>query len=147
MADIFGFNQTVGKPGFRDSASGEAALKFEGSPVNLVQNWNIQYTLNVQPIFECGSSKIYFAAKHSNGTMSISRIVAEKPAQLVSKIGTVCDPKTASLTAATGTCNGGVPVTLKMLSTIIASVGFSGQAQNAYVGEDVQCMFAGLESS
>lgn len=144
--DIFGYNQTVGEYGFRDDPSqGDAALTFGDTSLSLVQQWNIQYQLNVTPILECGSSKVYFAAKHSSGTMSIGRIVAEDPLEILKNIGTVCDKeKSAKLTAST-TCANTTAVDLKLKHPMASSIGFSGQAQNAYVTEDVQVMFASLE--
>ena len=144
MSDIFGLNKVAGDKGFR-SPDGDAAFTFGTSQVSLIQQWNVQYQQNVQPIFECGSSKVYFSSKHSNGTLSIGRIVAENPTDLIRGIGTVCNPKPGQLTAAEG-CQGTSHVSLRFTKMVATSVGFSGQAQQAYVSEDVQCMFAGLSA-
>jgi hypothetical protein len=145
MADIFGFNGAVGDYAFQDPTNAGAAFKFN-STLLLVQNWNVQYQLQVQQLFECGSSKVYFAAKHGNGTCQISRVIAEKPNALTSNIGTVCDPHTGTITAVSG-CKGVSSTKLMMENTILNGVGFQGQSQQAYVTEDVQIMFASLSNN
>ena len=139
--DIFGFDDAVGNVGFRDNSSGGAAFKFNDT-LNLVQQWNVRYQLQVTPLFECGSSKVYFSAKHGQGSCTIGRILSGK-GDLTKNIGDVCTPGTGSLTAVSG-CSGNSAVTLFMKATILSSVGYSGQAQNAYVSEDVEITFATL---
>ena len=41
-SDIFGLQNTVGKPGFRSPDVDKAAFTFGGSNVSLVQQWNVQ---------------------------------------------------------------------------------------------------------
>ena len=152
MADVFSFapKQDYGI-GFKEPETAILVGEGTGMKMTLVQQWNIQYQQQVTPVFECGTSTVYFSAKHANGTMSINRIVAENPETFIKDLGQVCDPKNFTMTAYTGACGGSAgatavqPVKLSISGMIASSIGFSGQAQQAYVAEDIQTMFAALK--
>ena len=142
MADIFGIDSTVGKPSFVKGGSG--AVFEAGGKVGLVQNWNVSYQLNVQQIYECGSNKVYFAAPTPQGTATFARIVAN------GRFGfnnfKVCNPQSMAIVAKDGACatNG---VSLTLTGAVRTSVGWSGQAQNAYVDEQVGFTFVSASMS
>ena len=162
MADIFSFEKADYGIGFKES--GEAILIGEDtqSPLFLVQQWSINYQQQITPLFECGTSTVYFTAKHASGEMTISRVVYEDPQKFLSDLGQVCSPKSFTLTAYTGRCgnrsgrlNGTdqttnlpvaelPPVKLEIRGMVAQSIGFSGQAQQAYVSENISTMFAAL---
>ena len=146
-SEVFGYKDTWGG-GLKSPDS--AGFMFNERDLALVQQWNVQYQQTVTPLFECGSSKIYFAAKHASGTCSLGRVVtggvSEGPQQPLSKqLGTVCEPGEAQIVATEGCEGSSSTTTLYMHNTILSGVGYSGQAQNAYVSEDVQIMFASLD--
>jgi hypothetical protein len=147
--DVFGYKSTlpVRQPGFKDPASSEGLLKLDSKPVALIQNWSVQYQMNVTPIYECGSSTVTWSAKHGSGTLQIGRIINEDPTETLASLGTVCVPKDPQITAYSGCDNVGKPVVLTLTGCVAASIGFSGQAQNAYISEDIGAQFAMLKVS
>lgn len=144
--DIFGYDASA-QSGFSEPGN-DGVFMFNSSELTLVQQWQVQYQQNITPIYECGSSRVYFAAKHASGTLTIGRIVYGDESNLRTNIGTVCDPKEANLVARSGECATAAKknkeVKLNFKGTILAGVGFSGQAQNSYINEDVTIQFAGL---
>lgn len=150
MADVFSFAPPKDYGiGFKEPETAILVGEGTGMKMTLVQNWNIQYQQQVTPVYECGTSTVYFSAKHASGTMTISRIVAENPETFLKDLGQVCDPKNFTMTAYTGACGNGAtavqPVKLSIKGMIASSIGFSGQAQQAYVAEDINTMFASLQ--
>lgn len=142
MADIFGYSDLVGTGHFANT-SAAAAFKIGGSPVSLIQQWQVGYQQSVSPIYECGTPKVYYSAKHGSGTLTIGRIT-NKESLNYSDWGKVCSPAGSALITASEGCDGQSSVTLNLQKIILTSVGYSGQAQQAYVTENVGAMFAGL---
>lgn len=141
MTDIF--NNTVSRGGsFRKTDKGGFAFSGAGA-IGLVQSWNVQYTQNIQPLYEVGSGKIYFSGSAQAGTMTIERIVGGSKQSIVELLGTLCNPKSPRIVAAED-CDSG-EVTLEIESCVVSSVTWSGQAANAYVAESVQAQFIGLK--
>lgn len=139
--DVFGFNTKVGDH-FVESEMG--IIIGSGGALSLVQSWNVQYQLSVNPVYECGTSTVYFAAKHAAGTLSCDRIVAEGYQNIKSTLGELCNPQTVMVEAYTGQCSGTTAVKLQLEGSILTGVTFSGQAQQAYCGEQLTAQFVGL---
>jgi hypothetical protein len=151
MADVFGFSTTGAKGVFW---SKEASFTIgDGGHIALIQNWSIDYSQNIQPIYEVGSDAVYYAKKHAAGTLQVSRIISDKP--LLEYFGDGCTTKTCTIRATTGLCKGtsnGDTLTSKETSklvlhgTVLVGIKYSGSNEQAYVSEDVSCMFAALET-
>lgn len=140
MADIFGYNRTTASDVFVADKSTLSIVGVEG--VDLIQSWSVQYSQNIQPIYEIGSSKLYWAKGNPIGGGSIGRIVGNSFLRMSSDI---CDKGTTiSIANASGSCSGG-NVGLTCTGAICTSVGFSAQAGNPTVAESVSFQFASLE--
>ena len=144
MNDIFGFQTKVGK-GFIESEQG--IIIGGGGKLELVQDWNVQYQLQVTPVYECGTSTVYFAAKHGSGTLTCNRIVASSFSDIKSSLGEICNPTSPIIEAYTGSCGGTTAVKATMTGSILVGVAFSGNSQQAYVGEQLTANFVGLSES
>jgi hypothetical protein len=139
--DIFGYEATHGGS-FKKTSKGGFAFTGAGA-IALVQNWSVQYQHTVNPLYEVGSDKVYWTGSHAAGTLSITRIVSRSAKDIVSLLGQLCDPKAPRIVAAED-CEGGT-VSLQLNGCIVQSVSWSGNSQNAYVEEQVQAQFVGLE--
>lgn len=139
MADIFGYSRTTASDVFVSDKSRLSIVGVEG--VDLIQSWQVQYTQSIQPIYEVGSSRIFWAKGSPSGNGSISRIVGSTFLRMTSDI---CDKGTTiQITNASGACSGG-EVGLTCTGAICTSIGFSSQAGNPTVSESVSFMFASL---
>ena len=140
MADIFGYNRSTAADVFVADKSRLTIVGVEG--VDLIQSWNVSYQQQIQPIYEIGSSKLYWAKSNPIGGGSIGRIVGNTFLRMSSDI---CDKGTTIVISnASGTCSGG-EVGLTCTGAICTSVGFSAQAGNPTVSESVSFQFAALE--
>ena len=143
MANVFGVNAQVGFILKAPESNGFKA----NSNIAMVQNWSLQYQQNVTPLYECGSAKISFAVKAAAGQLTIARIVTKDSSSITDLFGNVCDAAKNNIQiAAGGACDsGGTGGTLSLKGVVPQSVGYSGQAQNAYVEEQISVVFASLE--
>lgn len=73
MTDFFGYNKEV-KSGDQ-LASSEFALLTVGTQQSLVQSVQASYGQQIRPLFEVGSPSIYWVGGHSEGQISVSRLV------------------------------------------------------------------------
>ena len=142
MADIFGYNRTGASDVFVADKSQLTITGVDG--VDLIQGWQIQYQQSIQPIYEVGSSRIFWAKSNPLGSGSIARIVGNSILQMTHNI---CDKgTTVTITNASGSCSGG-QVNLVCTGAICTSVGFSSQAGNPTVAESVAFQFTSLQVS
>ena len=105
----------------------------------------------MQPIYECGTSNVYWAGTHASGQLSVSRIVAKSSDNIVKLLGQLCDPSTPRIVASTETCGGSAnalssasSVVLNLEGCVVSSIGWGGAAQNAFISEEVAAQFAVL---
>lgn len=139
MADIFGYSRTTASDVFVADRSLLSIVGVAG--VDLIQSWGLQYSQQIQPIYEIGSSKLYWAKGNPLGQGSIGRIVGNTFLTMSSGI---CDKGTTiTITNASGSCSGG-SVGLTCTGAICTSIGFSAQAGQPTVSESVSFQFASL---
>lgn len=139
--DVFGFEVKLGN-GFKDP---EIGVMIAGSgEMALLQSWSVNYQQQPQPIFECGTSRVYYAVKHGTGSLQASQILASSTSNISSKLGTVCSPETVVVKAATGQCNGSTPVTATLKGSILTGVNLEGSAQNPYVTMSLSATFSNM---
>jgi hypothetical protein len=146
--DIFGFQSKVGTHSFVDPEEG--IIIGEGNDqVSLVQQWSVQYNATVTPIYECGTSTVYFSAKHTSGTFTCNRVFVDDFSMINSIFGTVCSPKQVLINSKSGLCNDSqtevVNLCLGIKGSVLQSVSFSGNSQQVHIGEDLTATFVGLE--
>lgn len=139
MADIFGYNRTGASDVFVADRSRLRIVGVDG--VDLIQGWQIGYQQTIQPIYEVGSSRIFWAKGNPIGSGSISRVVGKT---LLMMSHNICDTGTTVIISnASGACSGG-EVNLTCSGAVCTSVGFSAQAGNPTVTESVTFQFASL---
>lgn len=141
--DIFGFTSKVGA-GFKESETG---VIIGGNTLSLVQQWSVQYAQQAQPIYECGTSTVYFASKHAAGTFQCQRIVSSSFKEIQETLGTLCARANPIIMASSGRCEGenGVDTKLTLTGSFLAGVNYNGQATQPYVGEGLSSQFVSLE--
>lgn len=137
--DIFGYSRSGASDVF---VADKSRLSITGvSGVDLIQGWQITYQQNITPIYEIGSSKLYWAKGSPIGQGQIGRIIGNTFLHMGTDI---CDKgATIQITNASGSCSGG-SVSLTCTGSICTSVGFQAQAGNPTVSESVSFQFASL---
>lgn len=144
MADIFGNDIGYGG-GFRKKGEQSAfQIGLVGGGLSLVQDVNIQYGQNVQPLYEVGSANVYFSQTAASGTATINRIV-KKGTDIDYEGYDVCNDYdiTISNSEGGGNCLSG-DMNLTLGHCVIQQVQWQMQAQNAYITEGVTIQFAYL---
>ena len=140
MADIFGYNRGGAADVFVADRSRLTIVGVDG--VDLIQNWSVQYQQNIQPLYEVGSSRLFWAKSNPIGSGSIGRIVGQS---FLTMSHDICDGgTTVTITNASGSCSGG-QVGLSCVGAICTSIGFSAQAGNPTVSESLAFQFASLK--
>ena len=139
MADIFGYNRGGAADVF---VADKSRLSITGvSGVDLIQSWQVTYQQSITPIYEIGSSRLFWAKSNPIGSGTIGRIVGSSFLALSSDI---CDKgATISITNASGACSGG-EVNLTCIGAICTSIGFTAQAGNPTVSEALAFNFTAL---
>jgi len=141
MADIFGYNRGGASDVFVADRSRLTIVGVDG--VDLIQNWQIQYQQNIQPIYEVGSSRLFWAKSNPVGNGTIGRIVGTSFLTMTSGI---CDTgTTVVISNASGACSGG-EVSLSCIGAVCTSIGFSSQAGNPTVSESLTFQFSSMSA-
>ena len=139
MADIFGFKDAEFGGVF---SADEAKFTIDGiGDGMLIQNFQIQYQQQFQPVYEFGSNRVWFSRTHAAGSLSIGRIVSRDPIiDHFSDYG--CKPTSATVEMGTGLCEGsGGTRSLTLNGVFLTAVQWSGQAGQAYVSEGLTLSF------
>jgi len=141
-SEVFGYKRaTVGKMHFRDD--GTAMISGSGE-IALIQSWTIQYAQATTPLYECGTSKVYFSSKHQAGTLTIDRVVMEEVSKMQGILGDTCRPK--DVTVHPYKCKGSDKITtLRLKNNVLTGVTITGNSQQAHTGENLTCTFISLE--
>ena len=75
-ADIFGYNRNVNTKAILSSEN--CVLDFGEGKVALVQEARLEYGHKIDPVFEAGSSDIYFVNGGAQGTLTFSALVGRQ---------------------------------------------------------------------
>lgn len=116
----------------------------------LAQNVRVEYKQNVNRLWEVGSSKQFFIAGRTEGTMSVGRVVGGKGVSgaFIAKYGDVCNIAsnhiTLKLDAGCGSTSDKGSITAS--GVVISSVAYSVQAQDMIINEEITMMFARLSN-
>lgn len=142
MADIFGYNRAAASGVF---TSDKSKLSIAGaSGVDLIQGWQVNYAQQLTPIYEIGSSRLFWAKGNPVGQGTISRVVGRNFLKMASD---VCDKgRTITISNTAGACSGG-GVSLSCIGAICTSVGFSAQTGMPTVSEQVTFQFTSMTAS
>lgn len=160
--DIFGYKRNPKPDGVfssEDSALTVSGTSMTSSPY-LVQNWNTQYSQNVEELFEIGSNRLYWNKGRPVGQGSIGRIVGGAAADTGSsglfpkEAFDICDGGATFVIKATGGhCTSGSStkldkgVTITMSGVVVTSLGFTMAVQDVRIVESYGWRFAHLEIS
>lgn len=162
-SDIFGYKRSPKPRGVFSSESSE--LVFGGVDAAgggyLVQNWNVNYTQQVQEVFEIGSDELYWVKGRPAGQGTLGRLIGDKEADTGSNL---FFPKDAY-----DICSGGAMIELKahgghcesapsqggqvlnkgvkisMNGCVITSIGFSMQVGDVRLVENFAWRFGYME--
>lgn len=145
--DVFNRDVTLGTP----LAADATRLLFAdiGEEDFLVQQVSIQYAQNINRLWEVGSSKVFFIAGRTQGTINIKRVIGGKgiAGNFVQQYGDVCNMAGNHITFAleAGCTNASGVGTLTASACVINSVAYSVAAADMIINEDLSLMFARLE--
>jgi hypothetical protein len=151
MPDIFGRNPSPFAGAFAADAS---LLIFNGEnqALALIQQLSINYSQPVNTIFEIGSNNRYYVVGRTTGQVMFGRIVGPviTSGALLAVLGNVCAQGDRNLFFVLGNaaCQGsgaGRVVKLFAQAVVAQSVGYSMQAEQMLINEQVQCICGQLD--
>jgi hypothetical protein len=151
--DLFGRTEPI----FGGSFAADAALlNFAGiTGVGLLtQQLNFSYQQNVTRLYEVGTNYQYYVVGRAQGSVSLNRVLGPRPLafSFYAVYGNACNAadNTINLSMRQGCVSALDPTAaatltrLSMLGVLLQSVGFSVQAEQMMVQEQVQGMFISL---
>lgn len=154
MPDVFGYNRPAtvtqvfsNENSLLQFSSNGAAKDAKGY---LVQNWQINYSQELQEIFELGSNNIYWVKGRPQGGGQFGRVVGAKGSAkefFDPKAFNICDGgANMTLTVSSGSCGPGENKVLRlaMTSVVVQSLAYSANVGDTRVGEAIQFRFASL---
>ena len=149
--DVFGRGASPFGGAFSADYSTMQFSAYPGKSGALIQNLQVNYQQQVNQIFEIGSPYRYYVVGRTSGTLAFGRIVGPVATNkdILKKLGNICKTTEADRTI---TLNLGSPdctavgqqpansgIALEASAVIATSVGFSVQAQDMLINENVQC--------
>ena len=150
--DIFNYDVDVKEK--QIVAARNAALDLGNGKIALVQTFQGSYGHQVEPIYEAGSSSVYFVNGNPSGTFAFTTLVGTDGwfANILDANGKACaDLKTVNidLTNANEDCDVQVSMNtnLKMEGVILQQIGFSVQAGGLRIENSGQFICAKLTRS
>ena len=150
MADIFGRNPSPFAGAFAADAS-TLTIAGQNMATHLIQQLSVNYTQPVNTLFEIGSNNRYYVVGRTTGQMQLGKIVGPTvvSAAFLATLGDVCAQGSRDLTLNLGNaaCKGagaGASVTLTAKACVATMVGYSMQAQDMLINEQVQLIFGEL---
>jgi len=146
-SDVFSREIDIGQP----LASESIRLLVSGLTDEdmLAQNVRIEYRQNVSRLWEVGSSKTFFIAGRTEGSMTIGRVVGGKgiSRDFIQKYGDVCRSASNVITMVLQAGCGAVSDKGKISASnvIITSIAYAINAKDMMITEDLGMMFSRLE--
>ena len=160
--DVFGYGRNPKPDGVFSSEDSSLTIGDSNTTAAgyLVQQWNVEYSQDVQEVFEIGSTKLYWAKGRPQGRGVIGRIVGAKNPDTPSgglmpqNAFDICDGGASmTITATGGHCvSGSVAkldkgVKLVMQGVVITSIGFAMNVRDVRIMENYGWRFAHLQMS
>jgi hypothetical protein len=149
MADIFGRNDSPFAGAFAADAS-KLVIGGQDQATHLVQNLSLNYSQNVNTLFEIGSNNRYYVVGRTTGQFQWGRIIGPTAAgsEFLALLGNPCSQGNKDLIMNLGNaaCNGitKANINLTAKACVLMSVGYSMQAQDMLINEQLQGMFGQL---
>lgn len=147
--DMFGYSRRVHAPG-EVLSSEYATLAMEGGDnLTLLQSCQAGYTQQVQPVFEAGSSDLFWVAGQASGTCTIGRAVGKEG--FLTKFGTGNCAELRSLDVALDGRGGCAAVTtgsgVSMSGCMPRALGFTFGAGQLQMQETVEMLVASMRKA
>lgn len=162
--DIFGYKRNAKPSGVFSSEDSKLFIGSAGNVATsgyLIQNWSINYTQNVEELFEIGSNRLYWVKGRPVGQGGIGRILGAQKSDTAqsgifpSDAFDICEGgPTMVVSAVGGHCTkqgNGVDyvldkgIDIKMSGVVVTAVGFSMQVPDVRLIENYGWRFAKLE--
>jgi len=160
-SDVFGYKRNPKPRGVFSTE--DSSLTFGGvnNPIGyLVQNWRVNYTQQVQELFEIGSNALYWSKGRPAGQGALGRVIGDHDADQPGNQGffpdeayDICDGgATMVLNAAGGACpaaqgiqalSKGVKIT--MSGVVVTAIGFQMAVNDVRLVENFTWRFAYME--
>lgn len=150
MADIFGRNDSPFAGAFAADAS-VLVIGGQAMATHLIQQLSINYSQNVNTLFEIGSNNRYYVVGRTTGQIQLGKIIGPSivGSAFLALLGNPCSGgnKDVFLLLGNSACSGagvGGFIILIAKAVVLMSVGYSMQAQDMLINEQVQGMFGQL---
>ena len=146
--DVFGRGPSPFGGAFSADLSTMQFSAYPGNSGALIQNLQVNYQQQVNQVFEIGSPYRYYVVGRTSGTLAFGRIVGPVATNkdILKKLGNICNTTEADRTITLNlgstectTVGPKIPLILEAAAVIATSVGFSVQAQDMLINENVQC--------
>jgi len=115
----------------------------------LAQNVRIEYRQNINRLWEVGSSKQFFIAGRTEGSISVGRIIGGKgiSGQFIRQYGDICNMpgNQISLILDQGCETNQTLGKITASGVVVQSVAYSVSAKEMVINEDIGMLFARLE--
>jgi len=145
MIDIFGHNRTARSAG--EIASSEFAAISVGGQNALVQNFQANYTQQVDQIFEVGDTNIHFVPGRASGTINVTKLVGSGGFFSIWR-GNTCGRITpVSVRVDGGKCGFTGSARLNFDGGIIQSFSLSMNAQQLQIAESASILVASMSAA
>jgi hypothetical protein len=122
---------------------------------HVVQQINGQYQQQITTLYEIGSNNVYYVGGRAQGNLTIARVAGPQavPGIILDKFNDICSPGEMALSSGSSSCKNGGQFAAAAASTytlggvIITSLGFSTQAQDVVVNEQMGFQFLDMDVS
>lgn len=115
----------------------------------LAQSVSIQYSQSINRLWEVGSSKTFFIAGRTQGTVNVKRVVGGRgiSSNFIKQYGDVCNMASNVITLSFESgCETGADVgSVTASGVVINSIAYSVAAADMVVNEELAMLFARLE--
>lgn len=143
--DIYGRTVEFGN----SFASDKVTITFSGFGAGLLaQNVGLNYSQQVNRIWELGSRKTYFVGGRTAGTLQIATIAGPSGTAraFVQKFGNVCNANSNTMTVdyGSGWCTGGVSGKYVVQNAVIQGISVQVSVNDMLLNESVQGIFNAL---
>jgi hypothetical protein len=156
-SDVFGYKRNPKPRGVFSTEDSKLTFGDVSNPIGyLVQNWRVNYTQQVQELFEIGSNALYWSKGRPAGQGALGRVIGDEDADSPTKgffpqsAYDICDGgATMVLNAKGGACPGQLEkgVKIRMSGVVVTAIGFQMAINDVRLVENFTWRFAYMELS
>lgn len=120
-----------------------------GQVGSLVQRIAITYRRNVTRIWELGSDNTYYVIGHTEGSLTMERIVAAVTSDILDALADACTAlnTTLNISSNANACANGASLSLQASGPVLVSRGFGADAGQFVFTSSAEVMISGLSKS